>query len=101
MKSTAEIVKQPMSDLTLFEHLPKWELREHAHDILSLSWSEALNNRGKARFILSCSFDLKVILWDLDKENTPLMDIFEHPEVPSQVCFNPYFTETFVSVSLD
>ena len=76
------MVRKQVFDLSLFEHIPKWELREHAHDILDVSWSQARNERSEARYILSCSFDLKVILWDLDRE-IQLVDIFEHPEVPS------------------
>ena len=49
---------------------------------------------------MSCSFDLKVILWDLDRENY-IVEVFEHPEVPSQVCFNPNYNESFVSVCVD
>jgi hypothetical protein len=35
--------------------------------------------------ILSCSFDQKVILWNLEKK-APLY-IFEHPDVVAQISF--------------
>ena len=65
-----ELVRQQVTDLHLFENLPKCELREHAHDILDISWGHVLSDRNEARYILSCSFDLKVILWDLEGENS-------------------------------
>ena len=61
----SELVRQQVTDLSLFENVPKWELREHAHDILDVSWSENPSISGTSRYILSCSFDFKVILWDL------------------------------------
>ena len=64
-----ELVRQQVTDLFLFENVPKWELREHAEDIVDISWSLDLDERNEARYILSCSFDLKVILWDLKAEN--------------------------------
>lgn len=97
----SELVRQQVTDLSLFENVPKWELREHAHDILDVSWSENPSLSGTSRYILSCSFDFKVILWDLQAEGNHMHQIFEHREVPSQVTFNPKYNDVFVSVSLD
>ena len=51
--------------------------------------------------LLSCSFDHKVILWDLNQEGNLPLQIFEHPDVPVTVMFNPENHKMFVSGSLD
>ena len=51
--------------------------------------------------LLSCSFDHKVILWDLNQEGNLPLQIFEHPDVPVNVMFNPENNKMFVSGSLD
>ena len=48
---------------------------------------------------MSCSLDSKVILWDLDKERH--IQIYEHPDVPVKMMFNPELDNLFVSGSLD
>lgn len=69
----------------VFNSMPFREYREHEYDILDIAWS---CNPDKPSFqLLTCSLDNKVILWDLSKD-THLM-IFEHPDVPTKVCFNP------------
>lgn len=70
----------PTEDSTLLlQKAPMFELKEHALDIIDVSW------RSNSSMILSCSFDQKVILWNLEKK-TPLF-IFEHPDVVAQISF--------------
>jgi WD40 repeat protein len=58
--------------------------------VLDLSWHD------NSQLLLSCSFDKKVILWKLaeDERRTLPLIIFEHSDVPSQVCFNQDFFAT-------
>ena len=67
----------------VFDSVPFREYREHEYDILDIAWSCAPDKL----LILTCSLDNKVILWDLSKETH--VEIFEHPDVPTKVCFNP------------
>ena len=60
-------------DLTLFEPQPVCAFREHAQDIVDLSWQDSRRSQKDTDFILSCSFDNKVILWSLQSEhNQPI-----------------------------
>ena len=70
------------------------EYREHEYDILDIAWCKERTN-----LLLSCSFDHKVILWDLNKERP--VQIFEHHDVPVKVQFNPELDNLFISGSLD
>ena len=88
-------------DLSLFESVPAWEFREHAQDIIDVSWNDASLDPKKQNHLLSCSFDGRVILWNLQIENNLPVQIFEHPDVPSCISFAPGFQETFVSGCLD
>lgn len=80
---------------------PQWELKEHACDIIDVSW------HGNSQMILSCSFDQKVILWNLDvggqkKSGISPVYIFEHPDVVSSISFfQGTKTNYFVSGAMD
>jgi len=57
-------------------------MKEHAHDILDVSW------HVNSKMILSCSFDQKVMLWSLEmgpdrRFSMAPVSVFEHPDVPS------------------
>ena len=65
----------------LLNPVPYREYREHEADILDIAWC-----RDQPNLLLSCSLDQKVILWDLKKEM--LVEIFEHPDIPTKICFN-------------
>ncbi len=80
----------------VFNSIPFREYREHDYDILDIAWS---CNIDKPNLLLSCSMDNKVILWDLNKDTH--ISIFEHPDVPTKVCFNPDLDHLFVTVCLD
>ena len=90
--------------VTLFKKEPQWEMKEHAHDIIDISWHVA------SKMLLSCSFDQKVMLWSLEQgpdrrfSMSPL-SVFEHPDVPSQICFflvrDSKLSNYFVSGAID
>ena len=69
----------------VLNNVPFREYREHEYDILDIAWS--CSSDKAAYQILTCSLDNKAILWDLSKETH--VEIFEHPDVPTKVCFNP------------
>ena len=74
-----------MSDVyKVINSVPFREYREHEYDILDIAWS---CNNDKPYQLLTCSLDCKVILWDLNKDTH--VQIFEHPDVPTKICFNP------------
>ena len=89
--------------MSIFEPEPGWEFREHAQDIIDISWCSAAtrSHQSDKVLLLSCSFDQKVILWNLQSENNLALQIFEHPDVPAQISFCPDNPQIFVSGSLD
>ncbi|CDW88776.1 wd repeat-containing protein [Stylonychia lemnae] len=89
-----EFTKQIGDCYRLFDDKPFREFREHEYDILDIAWC-----KNKANLLLTCSFDCKVILWDLQKERH--IEIFEHQDVPTKVAFNPDLDNLFVTGSLD
>mmetsp|Transcript_32566 Transcript_32566/g.31802 ORF Transcript_32566/g.31802 Transcript_32566/m.31802 type:complete len:130 (-) Transcript_32566:900-1289(-) len=78
----------------LLNEQPCREYMEHEYDIIDIVWSKDRPNQ-----LLTCSFDQKVILWDLNKETH--VQIFEHQDVPSKACFNPVMSNLFVTGCLD
>lgn len=87
--------------LDIIASKPLWELKEHASDIIDVSWHLS------SKMLISCSFDQKVILWslpgsDTNKKTEPQSFVFEHPDVPTQVSFfRGEFKNQFVSGALD
>jgi len=85
--------------LQLFEKEPYKEFKGHTLDILDISWSSS--NEG-SNLILTASFDLKVMLWDIHSMNTTTpLAIYDHPEIVTSVSFLPESKNTFASGSLD
>ena len=92
---------------------------EHEYDILDLEWrntttsstvnknnnninkdnSNNISNKKDNLLLLTCSFDQRVILWDLNLDKH--IQIYEHPNVTVKVCFNPELDNLFVSGCLD
>ena len=80
-----KLFAEQMSDVyKVINSVPFREYREHEYDILDIAWS---CNNDKPYQLLTCSLDCKVILWDLNKDTH--VQIFEHPDVPTKICFNP------------
>ena len=88
-------------DLSLFESFPKYEFREHANDIVDISWNDSSPNDKKENHILSCSLDCIVLLWSLQSETSAPIAFFNHDEVPTSISFAPDRQDTFVSGCLD
>ena len=88
-------------NFSLIESSPLKEFKDHAKDIIDLSWKDNRQSEDDEDHILSCSFDSKVILWSLQSENSQPVQIYQHDDVPSQISFAPGHQETFVSGCLD
>ena len=88
-------------DLSLFESFPTYEFREHANDIVDISWNDSSQNPKKENHILSCSLDSIVLLWSLQSETSVPIAFFNHDEVPTSISFAPFHQDTFVSGCLD
>jgi len=50
----------------VFNSVPIREYREHEYDILDIAWSQSIDKPNT--YLLTCSLDSKVILWDLSKD---------------------------------
>lgn len=87
-------MEKPNETYKLFNEKPLREYMEHESDIIDIEWS-----MEKQNLLLTCSFDQKVILWDLNKDIH--VHIYEHSDVPSRACFNPELSNLFVTGSLD
>lgn len=92
---------QGTPNLSLFESQPAFEFREHAQDIVDLSWNDSSLNSKQQEQILSCSLDRTVLLWSLQSENSVPIAFFAHDEVPTSISFAPCNQDTFVSGCLD
>ena len=75
---------------------------EHEYDVVDISWQTKRDNRDKiikSKLVATCGLDLKVILWNIEKE-TPEM-IFELKDAPVCISFHPELENIFVTGSLD
>ncbi len=75
---------------------------EHEYDVVDISWQTKRDSRDKivkSNLVATCGLDLKVILWNIEKE-TPEM-IFELKDAPVCLSFHPELENIFVTGSLD
>lgn len=88
----------------LIEHVPYRQYCEHEYDVVDLSWQLRRDDREviiKSKLIVTCGLDMKIIVWNLDKE-TPKM-IFDQAlqAAPTCVSFHPRIESQFLTGSLD